>query len=641
MENRRHCIAVIISDVCEVYQTLLLDGIKKKAAENNYSVAVFASFFSRNFGSELNETGESNIFNLINHDLFDGFVVVPNAIENQEVMEKIKSGLLESKKPVIYIDKEDDDFISVCSDDYNSIKSITNHLIKQHGCKKINCLTGFKGMNLAEARLQGYKDALTENGIPVEEDRYGYGDFWKNSPVEFVEKMMTCGLELPDAVVCANDTMAITLCEELQKRNIKVPDQIAVTGFDRILDGRIFHPKLSTMFPSMKEIGEKSVEVIFDVMAGKPVEKCYTFSSQFFPAESCGCGKNTLEEYYADIALLRDKVDNTLFFTNSIYMYENLQESLNADDLFIRTYSYLYLLSGIRTMHIFIFEGWDELESRDTLSSKKEARKKLYPDKIQTKFSFNGDFLSGELGVFDTSIMFPPMFDNKFPPQMYFFMPINFQNITFGYSVVSCTDEVVTPDIVFRNWLKNFSNALEHIRSNQHLKWVLKRLERISEMDSLTGVYNRTGYENRIYRMFESAKEQNKDFLIIMGDLDCLKKINDNYGHAEGDNAIRIIAKAIQNSFTEDEAVARIGGDEFIMFGAGNFDEEKLKKYPKRINDFLDHYNKNSSKPYIISVSLGICCQKVLPDSDLKEWLDKADEYMYNNKRSKVKIFQK
>ncbi len=640
MENKRHCIAVIVSEVCEVYQSLLLEGIKKRAAENNYNVAVFGSFFVKRFASFLNEIGENNIFSLINYDLFDGFVVVPNAIEPEEMLNKIKADLLKTGKPVVYIDKDDEDFISVCSDDYNSIKNITNHLIKDHGYRRINCITGFPGMNLSEARLQGYKDALIENGIPLEEDRYTYGDFWRNAPIEFAEKILTCGLELPEAVVCANDTMAITLCEEFARRGIKVPEQIAVTGFDRIMDGRIFHPKISTMFPSMEEIGKQSAQVIFDILAGKSVQKKVMVEGEFFPAESCGCPTNTIEEYRADILLMHKNIESGQFFTNSIYMYEDLQESKNVDDLFIRTNSYLFLLNGMSTIHIFLCENWDELDEEKSMSgTTKEAAG--YTSKMITKFSYNGDALSGDLGVFDTSLMFPPLFDDKYKPQMYFFLPVNFQDVPFGYSVSSCLDGYAAPDAIFRSWLKNFSNALEHIRSNQHLKWVLKRLERISEIDSLTGVYNRTGYENRVYKAFESAKEQNKDFLIIMGDLDCLKKINDNYGHAEGDNAIRIIAKAIQNSFTEDEAVARIGGDEFIMFGTGNFDEEKLKEYPKRINEYLDHYNENSSKPYIIAISLGIYCSKVSSDSELKEWLDKADENMYVNKKGKIKIFQK
>lgn len=641
MDNKRHCIAVIIAEVCETYQSLLLEGIKKRASENNYNVAVFSKFFSRRIGSPLSESGEQNIYNLINYSMFDGFILLPNAIESEEILADVKEKVIATGKPAVYVDKEDDEFYSVCSDDYNSIKFITNHMIKIHGCKKINCITGFQGMNLSEARLQGYKDALTENGIPVEEDRYSYGDFWRNAPVKFVEDMMTCGLELPDAIVCANDTMAITVCEELAKRGISVPEQIAVTGFDRIVDGRIFHPKISTMYPNMRRIGEQSVQIILDVNAGKKVQKNYLFSSEFFPAESCGCHSTTVEEYRNDILLMHEFTERSQFFTNSIYMYEELQECQTVDELFLRTNSYLFLLNGLKTIHIFLCENWDMLNEEKSMKRSGQMADVGYPEKMMTKFSFNGDFLKGDLGVFDTKLMFPPLFDDSYAPQMYFFFPVNFQGDTFGYSVSSCNEAAAAPDSIFRSWLKNFSNALEHIRSNQHLRWVLKRLERISEIDALTGVYNRTGYENRIYTTFEAAKKDNKDFLVIMSDLDCLKGINDNFGHVEGDNAIRIIAKALQNSYTEDEVVARIGGDEFIMFCSGDFSEEKLKLYLTRINEYLEHYNDNSSKPYLIRTSLGLYCKKVSEDSELKDWLDKADENMYANKKNKIKVYKK
>ena len=641
MENRRRCIAVLISEVCEVYQSLLLDGIRKQAKENNYNIAVFATFFSQRLDSPKNEIGENNIYNLINYDLFDGFIIVPNAIGAENVLNRIVEKLLNAKKPVVYIDKEDDNFNSVCSNDYSSFKNVVNHLIKDHGLTRINCLTGFKGINLSEARLQGYIDALKENNIPVEEARYDYGDFWKIAAVQFVENMFTCELELPQAVVCANDTMAIAVCDEITKRGLRVPEDIAITGFDRIMEGKLHNPAISSIYPAMSEIGKKAVQVINDILSGKDVDKNYLIDGEFFPSESCGCMVDYLKKNRDEIERFNQFVEHSQYFTNSIYMYENLQESSNIDDLFIGVANYRHLLNDINTFHIFICENWDELNEKKTLFKKNNTENLCYSEKVTTKFSENGSLLTGDLGTFKSSLMFPPLFDSNIPPEVYFFFPVNFQDSTFGYAVCTCTEDASTPDSICRNWLKYISNALEHLRSNQHLKWVLKRLERISEIDSLTGVYNRTGYENRVYKAFENAKEQDKDFLIIMGDLDCLKKINDNYGHAEGDNAIRIIAKAIQNSFTEDEAVARIGGDEFIMFGTGNFEEEKLKQYTKRINDYLDHYNENSSKPYVIGISLGIYCNKVSADSTLKEWLDRADENMYANKKSKIKIFQK
>ncbi|MCH5200609.1 MAG: GGDEF domain-containing protein [Oscillospiraceae bacterium] len=639
MENKRHCIAVILSEICEVYQTMLIDGIKKRAAEAGYNVAVFASFFSHRQDSPLNEIGESHIFSLINYTLFDGFIVVPNALEAPGILDEISKNLKLTGKPVVYIDRESDEFYSVCSDDYSSFKLITNHLIHHHGFTKINCITGYPGLNLSELRLQGYKDALKENGIEIEEERYTYGDFWRVAPVEFVEHILTCGLELPQAVVCANDTMAIATCEALKERGIRVPEDIAVTGFDRILDGKVARPKVSSLEPSMSKIGTEAVELIINVLDGKPVEKAYYIPGTFYPSESCGCISQTHEQdRAADIDVVFKSKELGQYFVNSIYMSEHLQESKDVDDLFARLAQYIFLLNDIKTLHIFLNDNWDILQDRNSAASKPMP---IYSETVNTKFFFDLNEKMEDFYSFPSELMFPPLFYNSLSPETYFILPLNFQNKTFGYSVCSCQGETITPDAIFRNWIKYLSNTLEYLSSKQHLEWALKRLERMSEMDSLTGVYNRNGYENKVHHVFDRAKEESKDFLIIMGDLDCLKMINDNFGHAEGDNAIRIIAKALQNSFTEDEACARIGGDEFIMFGTGNFDEEKLKSYPTRIQEYLDHYNNNSSKPYLIGMSLGIYCQKVSQDSKLEEWIEKADENMYANKKGKVKVYLK
>lgn len=636
MENERKCIAVLISEVCEEYQSLIIDGIRKKAIEHNYNVAVFASFFSTTMEGILGKQGENNIFKLVNYNLFDGFIVLPNAL-SEEILTPMAEKLKSAGKPVVYLDRETTDFYSVCSDDYNSFKFITNHMIKKHNFTRINCITGYQGMNLSEARLRGYIDALKENNIEVEEDRYTYGDFWRVAPVQFVEHIISCGLELPQAIICANDTMAIATCDALRKHGLRVPEDIAVTGYDRIVDGRIFHPQIASMLPALSAMGSKSVDVIANLLEGKKVEKNSYISGIFYPTESCGCPLSKDKEI-DDIAILHKNIEMSQYFINSIYMYEQLQESSNADHLFNLLPKYLFMLDGIKSLHIFLKDNWDVLNEEEI---KNKVQNIIFSDTAVNKFVYSADGTLGNVGTIKTSEIFPPLFDDSLAPDMYFFFPINFQSFSFGYSVCTCAKGTMVPNSIFRNWTKYLSNALEHIRSKEHLEWAIKRIERISEMDALTGVYNRLGYENRIINVFESAKRDNKDFLIINGDLDCLKKINDNFGHAEGDNAIKIIAKAFQNSFTEEEICARIGGDEFIMFGAGYFDEEKQNQYVKRIKEYLHHYNDNSSKPYIIDVSLGIYCNRVTESSTLKEWQDKADESMYENKKGKVKNYLK
>lgn len=637
MDKTRKCIAVLISEVCEAYQMDLVNGIRKRANELNYNVAVFAAFFSTKIDSALGEKGENKIFQLINYDLFEGFIVLPNSL-TESVIKEVEKNFKKIGKPVVYIDRENPDFYNVCADDYNSFKHITNHLIKDHGLTRINCLTGFPGMNISDNRLRGYMDALRENNIEVEEDRYAYGDFWIAAPVKFVDHIFSCGLELPQAVVCANDTMAIAVCEAIQKHGLRVPEDIAVTGHDRIIDGKVFHPQIASMQPALNDMGERTVDIIIDLLAGKETARTHYIPGLFYPTESCGCPVDISDKEQSDIGTLKKSVELSQYFINSIYMYEQLQECKDADEMFNSLSKFLYMLDGIKSLHVFVNENWDVLNEKEV---KEKNYDRTFDEYCLNRYAFCSDGSIYNIGKIKTSDIFPPLFDDKYTPDVYFIFPLNFQNIAFGYIICTCTKEVSVPNSIFRNWTKYISNAMEHIRSQKHLEWALKRIERISEIDALTGVYNRLGYDNRIHKRFEEAKREHKDFMVIMGDLDCLKGINDNFGHAEGDNAIRIIAKALQNSYTEDEVCARFGGDEFIMFGTGSFSEERLKEYPVRINEYLDHYNQNSSKPYLIKISIGIYCNKVDESSTLQEWLNKADENMYNNKKNKVKVYLK
>ena len=161
----------------------------------------------------------------------------------------------------------------------------------------------------------------------------------------------------------------------------------------------------------------------------------------------------------------------------------------------------------------------------------------------------------------------------------------------------------------------------------------MARLDKSSILDPLTGVYNRRGYERYVYAYLDSCKENKQQLLIILADLDCLKSINDLYGHGEGDSAIRIIAKAFQSCFVNDEICARIGGDEFIVVGKGSYTLEDIEEYKRNIESYLNRYNKSSGKPYEVHTSLGILCSVPSEHDTIETLFNKADALMYENKK--------
>ncbi len=116
--------------------------------------------------------------------------------------------------------------------------------------------------------------------------------------------------------------------------------------------------------------------------------------------------------------------------------------------------------------------------------------------------------------------------------------------------------------------------------------------------------------------------------------MDGLKKINDIFGHDEGDIAIKEMAKILKYSFRKGDIVARIGGDEFAVF-TSDTDEELIETVQNRINYFCDLFNNSSNKQYKLSISLGVSMYNNHSDITLEQLMIQADKSLYSNKRIK------
>ena len=166
----------------------------------------------------------------------------------------------------------------------------------------------------------------------------------------------------------------------------------------------------------------------------------------------------------------------------------------------------------------------------------------------------------------------------------------------------------------------------------------LKRLEgkhrTLSLTDELTGLYNRRGLFTFAEQALRISKRRGEELCVLYGDMDNLKKINDELGHTEGDKALIKIASILKKSFRESDIIARLGGDEFAMIQVGA-NTESVVLATERMKRNIDEYNRSVPDEYRLSLSIGT----VLSDSDtgssIDELLAKADRLMYDQKVSK------
>ncbi len=161
---------------------------------------------------------------------------------------------------------------------------------------------------------------------------------------------------------------------------------------------------------------------------------------------------------------------------------------------------------------------------------------------------------------------------------------------------------------------------------------LLEKMDEMYRHDPLTGLYNRIGFMNIFNRLKKKPENKNKPITVIMSDLDGLKYINDNFGHADGDSSIAAVAQALFNATPEKSLSTRFGGDEVFSVIIGDCDPDEIIR---NIEKYLDNYNKEAKKQYTVATSSGYITSVLNDDFDFNTVLKSADEEMYKIKNRK------
>jgi len=172
------------------------------------------------------------------------------------------------------------------------------------------------------------------------------------------------------------------------------------------------------------------------------------------------------------------------------------------------------------------------------------------------------------------------------------------------------------------------------IRYAMERQRVQLELLNLSLIDELTGLNNRRGFLALSEHHVKLANRSGMPFLVAFVDLDGLKKINDAFGHQEGNRALVEAANVLRDSCRRSDILSRIGGDEFAILIA-DVDKNCADVVLRRIQRKLDSCNANAGRRYALSLSVGIVVANVAEHADLEQLLHQADALMYAQKQKK------
>ncbi len=622
-------IAVLVSGVNEEYQHSIVSGIIDYAKLIKYDVYVFTSF-AEGIHAKTHDQGETSVFAIPDLSLFDGVILLSNTIQTHDSTKDIIRRIENLDIPVVDIDNKLTNGYCIEIDNEKAMRSLVEHLVDHHNCRKINFIAGSANNPEANARLKAYKDVLTEHGIAIEDERIYRGNFIREKGREAIEAFIKSDLPFPEAIVCANDTMALAAHMALVDNGYRVPEDVLLCGFDNLEESQSLIPQMTTVNRPLREVGELACKIIHNVINGVTMPQVQSLESSPVFTETCGCPRYNRKSVMEILYSQYEKAETLSgFITSANQMAQALTETANDDNGDIVQTLLPYVSQIICDgLYICLCENWCESYDEDTEKDEFNESNFCYTDVIKAVLSYeNGELVSYD--NFPKSEIVPVANTNCEESRSFIISPIHFGGRCFGYFAL-CNSDFLDKSVMYHSWLMNIANYLENYRKQNMLKTMLATLDSLYIRDQLTGLYNRRGF----FRFAKSHYEQNKRCSILFYDFDNLKDINDAYGHDGGDSALKRFASVLISVSSDSIIPSRFGGDEFVVFCA-DFDEENAMRLCEIIEAKVREYNDLSEEAYDIFLSCGTCSVSADTMLTLEDCIDYADGRMYRAKYNK------
>lgn len=615
-----------MGELCREYQTDFSKCIKEKASQLGYDIFLFASFGAYT-STTLYDAGERDIIRLPDFSRFEGVIVLNDTFDINGMEEMLLDRLAAYPDlPVISVRNRFGDHHLVKFNDYETTVAMTNHFLDVHRFTRICYMSGPLEAPDAVIRKQAFLDTMEKAGISLPPEAVFTGDYWNFLSVPATAQFLTAfGDELPQAIICANDYMAMGIADELKKQGYRIPEDICISGCDDIIEGNGYRPSITTVKMPVREIALEAIELIGRIRSGDMDSRnnrnnnVTQVCGNILLKGSCGCCK---DEFYFDpspmVNLIREDFVSirqaSLVCTDVLNCISEEEKLQLLDSYFYRT--------NLKRAHLFLCVHSDNEGDEKPVYTDIMRHVRTFPlsDEINT---------SPSCGIrIDKSDIIPQEFISD-EPQFFTVFPLHNKNNTYGYLVGEVDDNYVSP---FISAITNaIADAYEDLRiQEQFAEFTL--IKQQNQHDSLTGLFNRRGFEQHVSNYLSSNSGSSGPLSFISVDMDSLKQINDTYGHLEGDEAIKLFANMLKGMLSENDIVGRVGGDEFqILLTSPDIREHEM--FISRAMVTIAMKNDLIDKPYTIHASFGAFFSSSSKVTSSLECIQIADKRMYEQKR--------
>lgn len=560
------------------------------------------------------------LYTLPNLEDYDAMMLTISSTEFLHAVDNIRKEYEKLGRPIVTTDQQFGNIPYCGIDNYAAMYNVVEHVIEKHGAKVLNYVGGPIDYEEDMQRCKAFKDCLKAHGIEHDPKRELHYSFLVNDGVTAYTVFKQRGLEKPDAVICANDHMAIGYCDVARGDGLEAPRDFIITGYDNVEMGQTYMPSITSLNRDRKTVGYEAMDYLLRLLKDDDNKEIPTIGGYVAENESCGCaiGKRDIRNEYDSLIGVKRLIQDMQYAQD--YARNKLCSSTTLDQFqqaMVYSRDRLNIEPFVICLSQTFFEG------------KYETEQKYYTDKMNY-------YAEDEKGMIYRSKdgLLPQKWIDEHIKKIMVISPLVFGYQTQGYCVAPWNEFFFTTGN-HRTFVDTLSLALENISQRITLDGMNQQLQKLYVRDSLTNLYNRFGYASLSNGFFE--KNMGRVYIVYV-DLDNLKHINDCYGHSMGDVAIKGAAEVIKRCFDDTDIVVRMGGDEFLVLGQ-YINEDIIKAKEKQVAAEMEAEGKKSNLPVKLEASIGYVVNEGFESNvNLESLVSMADKRMYEIKQMKKKL---